>query len=82
MNTTYKDADAAWDAGLDWIEDTTKWEKLEYLKETCSQEFLQEHLLNEVMKYVYEYQFNEIFKHLQHNWAIKTAPELDYEMNS
>jgi hypothetical protein len=82
MNKPYKNADAAWDAGLDWIEETTKWEKLEYLRETCTSGFLNDHLVNELLKFMNEFEFNEFFKHLQRNWAIKTAPELDYEMNS
>lgn len=81
MNTTYKDADEAWEAGNEWIKQSNKWEKLDFLMETASPEF-KDNIINEIMKYVYEYQFNEIFEHLRRNWGIKTAPELDYEMNS
>jgi hypothetical protein len=80
MNTTieYKDENEAWEAGNKWIKQTNKWEKLQYLRDTCSTEFLQQKLLEEVMEYLYEYQFNELFEHLRNNWDIKTPQELDY----
>jgi hypothetical protein len=79
--TTYKDADQAWEAGNKWIKQTNKWEKLQYLRDTCSTEFLQQKLLEEVMEYLYEYQFNEIFERLRSNCDVKTPQELDYNKN-
>jgi len=80
--TTYKDADAAWMAGNEWILKSDKWEKLEYLKETCTTEFLQETLPRELMNFMNEFEVAEFFNHLRRNWGIKTPQELDYEMNS
>lgn len=78
----YQDADAAWEAGNEWIKYSDKYEKLEFLKDSCTAEFLKEHLLNEIMKYIFEYQFNEIFDHLRRNWEIKTPQELEYAMHN
>ena len=87
MNTTnttteYKDADAAWEAGNEWVRATNRWDKLEYLEENCSSDFLENNLLHEVVKFMGEDDFREFFKHLRQNWDIKTPQELDYEMNS
>ena len=83
MNTTteYKDADEAWEAGNEWVRQSDRWEKLDYLKETCSTEFLEENLLHEVVKFMGEHEFRAFFEHLRRNWGIKTPQELDYEMN-
>ena len=84
MNTTteYKDADEAWEAGNEWIRNSDKWEKLDYLKETCATEFMQETLPHELMKFMKESEVNEFFNHLRRNWAIMTPQEMDYDMNS
>jgi hypothetical protein len=84
MDTTteYKDADEAWEAGNEWIKQSDKWEKLEFLKETCTTEFLQETLPHELMKFMNEFEVNEFFNHLRRNWAVMTPQELDYDMNS
>jgi hypothetical protein len=83
MNTTteYKDADEAWEAGNNWINKSDKWEKLYYLKETCSTDFIQDTLAHELIKFMTESEFNEFFNHLRRNWAILTPCEMDYEMN-
>lgn len=87
MNTTntlteYKDADEAWEAGNEWVRATDRWDKLEYLEETCSSEFKEKTLLHEVVKFMGENDFDEFFNHLRRNWDIKTPQELDYAMNS
>ena len=87
MNTTnttteYKDADEAFEAGNEWVQATNRWDKLEYLEETCSSDFLEKTLLHEVVKFMGEDDFREFFKHLRQNWDIKTPQELDYAMNS
>ena len=80
--TEYKDADEAWDAGNEWIKQSDKWEKLEFLKETCTTDFIQDTLAHELTKFMTESDFNEFFNHLRRNWAIMTPQELDYDMNS
>jgi len=84
MNTTteYKDADEAWDIGQKWIETSDKWDKMEYLKETCSNEFFQEcTLLDEMVRWMDDREFNQFFKKICSHHGILTPPELDYEMN-
>lgn len=81
-NTTYKDVDEAWEAGNEWVQATNRWDKLEYLEETCSSDFLEKTLLHEVVKFMGEDDFNEFFDHLRRNWEIKTPQELDYAMNN
>jgi hypothetical protein len=81
MTTTYKDADEAWEAGNEWIDTTRRSEKLDYLMETASVEF-KDTLLNEIVQWMGEDDFDEFFKHLRRNWEIKTPQELDYAMNS
>ena len=87
MNTTntlteYKDADEAWEAGNEWVRATNRWDKLEYLEETCTSDFLEKTLLHEMVKFMGEDDFREFFNHLRRNWDIKTPQELDYAMNS
>ena len=86
MNTTntlteYKDADAAWEAGNEWIDSTRRFEKLDFIMETASIEF-KDTFLNEIVQWMGEEDFSEFFKHIRRNWDIKTPQELDYAMNS
>ena len=81
MNTTYKDADEAWEAGNEWIRQSDRWEKLDYLMETASPEF-KDNIVNEMVRWMGQDDFNEFFNHLRRNWDIKTPQELDFEMNS
>ena len=81
MNTTYKDADEAWEAGNEWIRQSDRWEKLDYLMETASPEF-KDNIVNEMVRWMGQDDFNEFFNHLRRNWDIKTPQELDYDMNS
>ena len=80
--TEYKDADEAWEAGNQWVRATRRWDKLEYLEEVCTSDFLERTILHEVVKFMGEDDFNEFFNHLRRNWDIKTPQELDYAMNS
>ena len=80
-NTTYKSADEAWEAGNQWVQDTRRWDKLDYLMETATLEF-KDNIVNELVKFMKEDDFNEFFDHLRRNWEIKTPQELDYAMNS
>ena len=80
--TTYKDADEAWEAGNEWVRATNRWDKLEYLEETCTSDFLERTILHEVVKFMGEDDFQEFFNHLRRNWQIMTPQELDYAQNS
>jgi hypothetical protein len=81
-NTTeYNNADEAYDAGQKWIKESDRFEKLDFLMETTSQEF-KDNLLNEIARWMGEHDWEEFFNHLVRNWEIKTPQELDYEMNN
>jgi len=85
MNTTteYKDADEAWEAGQEWIKTSSTYEKMDYMKETCTEYFFKEcRLLDEMARWMTQEDFNEFFKHLCSNGMIKTPQELDYDMNN
>jgi hypothetical protein len=83
MNTTtYKNADEAWEAGQEWIDKSHPWEKLDYLQESCTKDFLENHLMEEMVRWMGEDDFSEFFKTLCRHWEIKTPPELDYAMRS
>jgi hypothetical protein len=79
--TTYKDADAAWMAGSEWILTSDKWEKMDFLMETASPEF-KDNLINELLKFMSEFEVAEFFSHLRRNCGVLTKPELEYKMNS
>ncbi len=79
MNTTYKNIDEAYEAGSEWMDTANRFEKLDYLMETCSIEF-KDNFLNEIVQWMGEEDFSEFFKHLCRNWDIKTPQELAYQM--
>lgn len=80
---TYDNTDAAYEAGQEWIiYKSDRWEKLEFLKETCSPDFLENHLMDEMVRWMVEHDFEEFYKHLCRNWGIVTPQELEYQMNS
>ena len=81
-NTEYASYDEAWEQGNDWVRKSDRWEKLDFLQEVCSSDFLEKTLLHEVVKFMGQDDFNEFFNHLRRNWDIKTPQELDYEMNN
>ena len=78
MTTTQ---DEAYDAGQEWIKESNRFEKLDYLMETASIEF-KDTFLNEIVQWMGEDDFDNFFKHLCRNWDIKTPQELDYLMNN
>ena len=80
-NTTYQTQDEAWEAGNEWVRESDRWEKLEYLQETCTMNFVEKDLLHEVVKFMGQDDFNKFFNHLRGNWGINTPQELEYEMN-
>ena len=87
-NTAYQQdnetdlANQAWEAGQEWIKQSDRFEKMEYLQETCSSDFLECHLMDEMVKWMGEKDFSEFFQHLCRNWDIKTPQELEHLMNS
>lgn len=81
MSNTYKDADQAYDAGQEWIDETPSHEKLDYIMETASIE-LKDNLLNEIVQWMGDKDFSEFFRHIHKNWVFLTPPEIDYLMMS
>lgn len=65
-----------------WFNNTNRNEKLEYLYETCSEDFIKNHLVQEMVTWMGESQFDEFFRHLCRHWEIMTPPELEVAMNS
>lgn len=82
MNTTtYKNADEAWEAGNEWVQETNWADKLEFLMETASPEF-KDTIINEMVRWIGDYDFNKFFNHLRRHWDVKTPQELEFETNS
>lgn len=52
-----------------------RFEKIQYLLETCSQDFLNKHLLNELVAWMGEDDFDQFFSKLCSNWGIAETPE-------
>lgn len=62
----------------DWYRNTTRHEKLEYIKETTSPGWFEEHFIDELVNWMGESDFDEFFKnHLVRCWDIKPEPELN-----
>jgi len=61
---------------------TNRQEKLEWLYETTSNDFIHNHLVVEMVTWMGEDQFNEFFNHLCRCWDIKNPDELDEIMNN
>jgi hypothetical protein len=57
-----------------------RFEKLEYLQETCSKDFLDNHFLNELVNWMGEDDFTEFYDRLCRLWDIKTPEELNKAM--
>ena len=57
-------------------------DKIEWLQETCGKDFLENHLLTEMVQWMGEDDFNEFYDHLCSNWSIARSPnELEAKMN-
>lgn len=57
-------------------------EKLEWLKETCSQDFIENQLMDAMVQWMGEDDFNEFYDHLCRNWEIARTPnELEAKMS-
>lgn len=75
-------ADEAYEAGQEWISKSDRWDKLEYLQETCNSDFLENHLMREMVRWMGEAEFDAFFRHLCQTWSIMTPPEMNHAMNS
>ena len=84
-NTTYiteqDAANAAWEAGNEWVRTSDRHEMLDFLTENASPEF-RDTMLTEMVNYMGDKDFAEFFNHLRRNWGILTPQELDHRMNS
>ena len=59
-----------------------RYEKLEWLKETCSQDFVENQLMDAMVQWMGEDDFNEFYDHLCRNWEIPRSPnELEAKMS-
>ena len=57
-------------------------EKLEWLRETCTEEFVNSELVNQMARWMGQDDFNEFYDHLCRNYEIaRDAEELDEIMN-
>lgn len=50
-------------------------EKLEWLYETCATSFLQNNLIQEMVTWMGEDEFDKFYEHLCRNWEIARSPE-------
>lgn len=51
-----------------------RWEKLEWLEQTCSPDFMQNHLMHEMARWMGEDDFGEFYDHLCRMWGIARTP--------
>lgn len=49
-------------------------DKIDWLQETCSKDFLENHLMSELINWMGEDDFEEFYDHLIRNWDIKRDP--------
>jgi hypothetical protein len=84
MSTTHDTVteENVYELGQEWMQRTSRQEKLEYLYETCSEDFIKNHLVQEMVTWMGEDDFTEFFEHLCRHWEIKNPYELDLLMNS
>jgi hypothetical protein len=62
----------------EWYRTTNRHEKVEYIKETTSPGWFDEHFIHELVTWMGEDDFNEFFKNqLVRYWEIKPEPELN-----
>jgi len=87
IKTPYQHADEtyhanrAWDKGQRWIKTSDRFDKMEFLRESSSSDFLNNKLVDEMVNWMGEDDFNEFFKNLCRNWDIKTPPEMEHLMS-
>jgi hypothetical protein len=59
----------------------TRFEKLEYLRENCSENFIKTCLLREMVAWMSEEDFGKFFYNLCSNWMIENPEDTEDEMN-
>jgi len=67
------------DARQEWIKETDRFEKMEWMAETCSTTFMRMHLVNEMTSWLEEDDFDKFFDHISACWEIETPPETQIE---
>ena len=67
------------DKGEKWIEDTDRFEKMDWLNDQCSDDFMRYYLIDEMTKWFKEDDFTNFFSHLCACWDIKNPGELEAE---
>ena len=56
-----------------------RYDKLEWLKETCSKDFIENNLMDEMVRWMGEDDFEAFYDHLCRNWGIaRDQAEWDY----
>lgn len=59
-----------------------RYDKMEWLLETCSSEFIKDcRFLQEMVSWMGEKDFNEFYEHVCSQWEIKEPEDLDAAMN-
>jgi len=65
------------DKNEDWYRNTSRFDKLQFIKETSSPVWFEEHFLDELLTWMGEADFNTFFKNqLVRYWEMKPEPEL------
>jgi len=65
------------DMNQDWYRSTNRFDKLQFIKETSSPIWFEEHFLQELVTWMGEDDFNAFFKNqLVRYWEMKPEPEL------
>lgn len=62
-----------------WLNETDRFEKMDWLNETSSEEFMRYHLIDEMTCWFGEKDFSKFFEHLCSCWEIKNPGELEAE---
>ena len=57
-----------------------RYEKLEWLEQTCSEKFMKEEFVLELVGWMGESGFEEFYDHLCRNWDIKREEDVDTEL--
>jgi hypothetical protein len=52
-----------------------RYDKLEWLEQTCSEKFMKEEFVRELVAWMGESGFEEFYDHLCRNWEIARSPE-------
>ena len=52
-----------------------RYEKLDWLEQTCTEKFMKEEFVLEMVRWMGEDEFEEFYSHLCRNWQIAGSPE-------